>query len=74
MSSLKNSAPYVVGFLALAVLTATLRSFLNHEMGSLALMVSAQAALLSLIFVPPVLSELRDREVLSVYRAMYLGR
>ena len=74
MSSLQKAAPYAVGTLALAVLTATLRAFLNHEIGSLALLVASQVSLLSLFFVPPVLAEVRDREVLSVYRAMYLGR
>ena len=74
MTSLQKAAPYSVGLLAFAVLAATLRAFLNHEIGSLALLVASQISLLSLFFVPPVLAEVGDRQVLSVYRAMYLGR
>jgi hypothetical protein len=74
MTTLKKAAPFAVGAVALSVLIATLRSFLNHEMGSLALMVAAQISLLSLFFAPPVLAEVRDRQFLSIYRAMYLGR
>jgi hypothetical protein len=73
-SSLQKVAPLAVGTIALAVLIATLRAFLNHEIGSLALLVAAQVSLLSLFFAPPVLAEIRDRQTLSVYRAMYLGR
>ena len=74
MTMLKNAAPFAVGAIAFAVLVATFRAFLNHEIGSLALMVASQVSLLSLFFVPPVLSEVRDRKTLSVYSAMYLGR
>ena len=74
MPSLQKAAPYTVGAIALTVLVATLRAFLNHEIGSLALLVASQISLLSLFFVPPVLAEVRDRETLSVYRAMYIGR
>ncbi|MEO5924043.1 MAG: hypothetical protein ABIR70_09470 [Bryobacteraceae bacterium] len=74
MTSLKNIAPLATGAIALAVLAATLRAFLNHEIGSLALLIASQISLLSLFFVPPVLSEVRDRQTLSLYRAMYTGR
>jgi hypothetical protein len=74
MVSLKKVAPYAVGTLAVAVLGGTLRAFLNHEIGSLALLVASQMSLLALFFAPPVLAELRDRQTLSVYRAMYIGR
>ncbi len=74
MTLLKNAAPFTVGAIALSVFIATLRAFLNHEIGSLALMVASQVSLLSLFFVPPVLSEVRDRKTLSVYNAMYIGR
>jgi hypothetical protein len=74
MTSLKKVAPFTVALIAFGVLTATLRAFLNHEIGSLALLVAAQISLLSLFFAPPVLAEVRDRQVLSVYRAMYIGR
>lgn len=62
----------VIGGLAGLYKTAT--AFLNHEIGSLGLLVTAQACLLGLFFVPHVLAELRDRKTLSVYRAMYIGR
>ena len=74
MTKLKNAAPFAVGILAFAVLVATFRALLNHETGSLTLLVAAQVSLLSLIFAPPVLAEVRDRQTLSVYRAMYIGR
>jgi len=74
MTSLQKFAPIAVGIIALAVLAATLRAFLNHEIGSLALLVASQISLLSLFFVPPVLAEVSDRQTLSVYRAMYTGR
>lgn len=74
MATFKKATPIATGMIALAVLTATLRSFLNHEIGSLALLVAAQISLLSLFFVPPVLAEVRDRQFLSVYRSMYIGR
>jgi hypothetical protein len=74
MTSLQKAAPYIVGLIAFGVLAATVRAFLNHEIGSLALLVAAEVSILSLFFVPPVLAEVRDRQVLSVYRAMYLGR
>ncbi len=59
---------------ALIGLVDTGRAFLNHEIDSLALLVSAQVCLLGLFFVPRVLADIRDREPLSVYRAMYIGR
>ncbi len=74
MSSIRKASPFVVGTIALTVLAATLRAFLNHEIGSLALLVASQISLLSLFFAPPVLAEVRDRQTLSVYRAMYTGR
>ena len=74
MNFLQRTAPLAVSLIALAVLTATFRAFLIHEMGSLALLVAAEISLLSLFFVPPVLAELRDRQTLSLYRAMYIGR
>ena len=40
MSSIRKAAPFLVGTVALTVLAATLRAFLNHEIGSLALMVA----------------------------------
>lgn len=55
-------------------LIGTVRTFLNHEMDSLGLLVSAQVWLLGLIFVPRVLAEMSDRKTLSVYREMYIGR
>ena len=74
MSSIRKASPFVVGTISLTVLAATLRAFLNHEIGSLALLVASQISLLSLFFAPPVLAEVRDRQTLSVYRAMYTGR
>jgi hypothetical protein len=74
MTSLQKAAPLAVGTVAFAVLAATLRAFLNHEIGSLALLVASEISLLSLFFVPPVLAEVRDRQTLSVYRAMYIGQ
>ena len=74
MSSIRKAAPFLVGTMALTVLAATLRAFLNHEIGSLALLIASQISLLSLFFAPPVLAEVRDRQTLSVYRAMYTGR
>ena len=74
MTSLQKAAPVLVGLIAFGVFAATVRAFLNHEIGSLALLVASQVSLLSLFFVPPVLAEVRDRQVLSVYRAMYIGR
>lgn len=74
MASFKKATPLATGLIALAVLTATVRAMLNHEIGGLALLVTAQISLLSLFFVPPVLAEVRDRQFLSVYRSMYIGR
>jgi hypothetical protein len=74
MTTFQKAAPIAVGTIALAVLAATLRAFLNHEIGSLALLVAGQISLLSLFFAPPVLAEVRDRQTLSLYRAMYIGR
>jgi hypothetical protein len=74
MTSLKKATPLATGAIAFAVFAATLRAFLNHEIGSLALLVASEISLLSLFFVPAVLAEVRDRQTLSVYRAMYLGR
>ena len=69
-----NISTALVATAALAGLAGTARAFLNHEMDSLSLLVSAQVWLLGLIFVPRVLAEMRDRQTLSVYRAMYIGR
>ncbi len=66
MATLKKAIPIATGMIALAVLIATLRAFLNHEIGSLALLVAAQTSLLSMFFVPPVLAEVRDRQFLSI--------
>jgi hypothetical protein len=60
--------------LSLAVLAEAVRAAVNHEIGNLAALVTAQSALLALAFLPPVLKDLSDRQTLSVYRAMYLGR
>ena len=69
-----NISTALVATAAFAGLVGTARAFLNHEMDSLSLLVSAQVWLLGLIFVPRVLAEMRDRQTLSVYRAMYIGR
>jgi hypothetical protein len=74
MTSLQKAAPFSVALIAFGVLAATFRAFLNHEIGSLALLVASQISLLALFFAPPVLAEVRDRQILSVYRAMYIGR
>ncbi len=74
MTSFKKAAPLATGVIALAVLAATLRAFLDHEIGSGALLFASEISLLSLFFAPPVLAEMRDRQTLSVYRAMYIGR
>lgn len=74
VEAFKKLAPYATGAMAFAVLIASLRAFLNHEMDSLALLVACQISLLALFFVPPVLAEVRDRQTLSVYREMYIGR
>lgn len=71
---LKKIAPYATAALSFGVFVATLRAFLNHEMDSLALLVASQISLLALFFVPQVLAEVRDRQTLSVYREMYIGR
>ena len=55
---------------ALAVLGGIANALVHHEIGSLGLMISAEATLFALFFVPPVLAEMRDRQTLSVYRAM----
>jgi hypothetical protein len=59
---------------AVAVLGGIATALVNREIGSLGLMISAEATLLALFFVPPVLAEMRDRQTLSVYRAMRRGR
>ncbi len=61
---------YAVLATALAVLAGIGNALVNHEIGSLGLMVSAEVTLLALFFVPPVLAEMGDRQTLSVYRAM----
>ncbi len=55
---------------AVAVLVGIANALVHREIGSLGLMISAEATLLALFFVPPVLAEMRDRQTLSVYRAM----
>lgn len=55
---------------AVAVLGGIANALVHREIGSLGLMISAEATLLALFFVPPVLAEMRDRQTLSVYRAM----
>ncbi len=74
MLALQKVAPFAVGAISLIVLAGTLRAFLNHEIGSLALLVASQISLLALFFAPPVLAEVSDRQTLSVYRSMYIGR
>jgi hypothetical protein len=69
-----NKLTAITAIIGAAGLLATGRAFLNHEIDSLALLVTAQVWLLGLIFVPRVLSEVRDRKTLSVYREMYIGR
>jgi hypothetical protein len=68
----KGNALAAAGIVALSagVLAAVVRGTLLHEVGSLNSVITAQIALLALAFLPPVLSELRDRQTLSVYRAM----
>jgi hypothetical protein len=70
----RNTLAVLAALAALAGLAETGRAFLNHEMDSLALLVSAQACFLALILVPPVLAEVRDRQTLSIYRSMYIGK
>ena len=55
---------------AVAVLGGIANALVNREIGSLGLMIAAEVTLLALFFVPPVLAEMRDRQTLSVYRAM----
>jgi hypothetical protein len=74
INSVRTFAPYFVGLVALAVLVGTLRAFLQHEVGSLGLLVSAQMSFLAMALAPAVLSEMKDRQTLSVYRAMYVAR
>jgi hypothetical protein len=74
MTTLQKAAPIAVGVIALAVLAATFRSFLNHEINGLAMLVSSQSSLLALFFAPAVLAEMGDRQTLSVYRSMDTGR
>ena len=73
MNSLQKAAPYAILVIALAVLAATMRAFLNHEINGMALMFAAQISILAAVFAPPVLNEMRDRQTLSVYRAMRLA-
>ena len=61
---------FAVVLVAVAVLGGIANALVNREIGSLGLMISAEVALLALFFVPPVLAEMRDRQTLSVYRAM----
>ena len=51
-----------------------LKTILLDIVFSLDSVITAQIALAALAFVPPVLSELRDRQTLSVYRAMRLRK
>ncbi|MFM2123839.1 MAG: hypothetical protein RL328_290 [Acidobacteriota bacterium] len=69
-----NFAAWGVAALSGAVLGATIIGALQHKLGSLDSVITAQIALAALAFVPPVLSELRDRQTLSVYRAMRLRK
>lgn len=55
---------------AVAVLGGIANALVNREIGSLGLLIAAEVTLLALFFVPPVLAEMRDRQTLSVYRAM----
>lgn len=59
---------------AIAVLGGIANALVNREIGSLGLMIAAEVTLLVLFFVPPVLAEMRDRQTLSVYRAMRRSR
>ena len=63
-------AAWGIAALSVGVLGATIVGALNHNVGSLDSVFTAQIALAALAFVPPVLLELRDRQTLSVYRAM----
>ena len=63
-----------VAAISLSVLGAAGKAFLNHEVGTLSMLIAVQTALFGLFLVPAVLSELGDRQTLSVYRAMYIGR
>ena len=67
-------AAWGVAALAGGALGATIVAALEHKLGSLDSVITAQIALAALAFVPPVLSELRDRQTLSVYRAMRLRK
>jgi hypothetical protein len=70
----RNTLAILAALVVLGGLGQTVRAFLNHELDSLALLVTAQLCFLALCFVPPVLAEVRDRQPLSVYRAMYIGK
>jgi hypothetical protein len=72
--NINNLAAIGVGGVSVAVLGGAVGAAVNHEIGNLAALVTAQIALLALFFVPPVLADLGDRQTLSVYRAMYLGQ
>ena len=77
MTKLQNSgnkfAAWGVAALAVGVLAATVRSAVQHELGNFDAVLTAQIALVALAFAPAILSELRDRQTLSVYRAMPSG-
>ncbi len=77
MTKLQNSgnkfAAWGVAALAVGVLAATVRAAVQHELGNFDAVLTAQIALVALAFAPPILSELRDRQTLSVYRAMRSG-
>lgn len=61
-----------LGIIALSAgtLYGTFSAALQHKIGNLDSVLTALMAVTALAFVPPVLAELRDRQTLSVYRAM----
>ncbi|MEP6962281.1 MAG: hypothetical protein ABI995_09385 [Acidobacteriota bacterium] len=63
-----------VAAISLAVLASAGKAFLNHEVGTLSMLIAVQTAVFGLALVPAVLTEMADRQTLSVYRAMYIGR
>ena len=56
--------------LSAGTLYATVNAAMQHKIGNLDSVLTALMATAALAFVPPVLAELRDRQTLSVYRAM----
>lgn len=77
MTKLQNSgntlAAWGIAALAAGVLVATVRAAAQHQLGNLDSVVTVQIAIVALALVPAVFSELRDRQTLSVYRAMRSG-